>query len=50
MMGLNIALLVMAFGFRRPGRVNRLEGALLLLAYATYNVYLAQSVLAAATA
>lgn len=50
MMALNLALLIMAFGLRGPGRVNRVEGTLLLLAYATYNAVLVRSVLAGGTA
>ena len=40
MMGLTLVLLVMAYGFRGQGRINRLEGALLLLAFVAYNAYL----------
>lgn len=40
MMGLLIALLIMAYGFRGPGLINRWEGSLLLLAYCVYNSYL----------
>ncbi len=36
MIGLSIALFAMAYGFRGPGRVTRIEGALLLGGYATY--------------
>lgn len=38
---LTIALLVMAYGFKgRTGRINRLEGTLLILCYVAYNAYL----------
>ncbi len=37
MMFLSVALFLMASGFRRPGRINRLEGALLLAAFAGYQ-------------
>lgn len=47
-LALNVVLLVMAFGFRGPGRINRAEGALLLLAFAVYNSVLVRSVMAAA--
>lgn len=36
MIGLSIALFIMAYGFRRQGRINRLEGLLLLIAYFGY--------------
>ena len=36
MLLLTTALFVMAYGFRGPGMINRLEGALLLLAYSGY--------------
>jgi cation:H+ antiporter len=37
MVGLSLALFVMAYGFGgRPGRINRVEGALLLAAFAAY--------------
>ncbi len=35
---LTIALFVMAYGFKGPGRINRLEGGLLLLAFCGYQV------------
>ncbi|OEY66023.1 calcium/sodium antiporter [Marinobacter sp. X15-166B] len=41
MAALTIALLIMGLGWRgRQGRINRLEGSLLLLAYAGYTGYL----------
>ncbi len=36
MIGLSIALFAMAYGFRKPGSLNRIEGALLLVAYFGY--------------
>jgi len=45
MMGLMAVLFLMAYGFRgRPGRIKRLEGALLVLAFAAYNLWLVASV------
>lgn len=44
MMGLTMALFVMAYGFRGQGRVNRVEGGLLVTAFIAYNIWLAQSV------
>lgn len=38
--GLTIVLFVMAYGFRGPGRINRLEGGLLLLAFIGYMIWL----------
>jgi len=40
MLGFSVALLVMAVGWRGEGRVNRLEGAALLLAFCAYQAYL----------
>jgi cation:H+ antiporter len=37
MMFMSVALFLMASGFRGPGRINRLEGALLLAAFAGYQ-------------
>lgn len=44
MIGLSIALFTMAYGFRGTGRVNRIEGMLLLLAYIAYMVVLYHSI------
>lgn len=44
---LTLALLFMAYGWRRQGRINRLEGTILVLAYCAYTGYLAWDVLAA---
>nr|WP_232726376.1 calcium/sodium antiporter [Mariprofundus ferrinatatus] len=44
MMALTVALMFMAYGFRNgAGRINRLEGTLLLLAFIAYNSYLVLS-------
>jgi len=40
MVGLTVALFAMAYGFRGPGRINRLEGGLLLLAFVGYMSWL----------
>jgi len=41
---LTLALFVVGFGFHGPGRINRLEGLTLLLAYVGYTAYLVVSV------
>ena len=46
MIGLSIALFAMAYGFRGDGRVNRLEGALLLGGYAAWLYVLYRQVAA----
>jgi len=46
MTGLTLALFVMAYGFRGPGRINRIEGAILLLAFCAYQTLLYFSELA----
>ena len=40
MIGLTLALFVMAYGFRGPGRVNRFEGALLVAGFCGYQTLL----------
>ena len=40
MAALTVALFILGYGFRGPGRINRLEGALLLAAFAGYTGYL----------
>lgn len=45
MMAMTVALFVMAYGFKGEGRINRLEGAGLLAAYAAYNTLLVVTVL-----
>ena len=37
---LTLSLFVLGYAFRRPGRINRAEGALLLAAYIGYTAYL----------
>jgi cation:H+ antiporter len=43
---LTLILFLMAYGFRGPGRINRLEGGLLLLGFAAYMTWLGVSGLA----
>lgn len=45
MMGMTVLLFVFAYGFTGPARLNRLEGAVLLLGYLGYNAYLVSTVL-----
>jgi len=40
MIGLTLALFVMAYGFRGPGRLNRIEGTLLVTAFVAYQTLL----------
>lgn len=47
MLGMTVALLVMAMGIKRPGRINRFEGAALILLYAVYIVVIAAAPAAA---
>ncbi|OKY73911.1 MAG: calcium/sodium antiporter [Desulfobulbaceae bacterium DB1] len=43
--GLTLLLFVVSYGFfRRPGRINRFEGGLLLCVYIAYNFYLVKQV------
>lgn len=44
MIALTVSLFVIGYGFRGQGRINRLEGALLLLAYIAYSTWLIRSV------
>mgnify|MGYP002877619972 CR=1 FL=1 len=44
MMAMTVGLFVMAYGFRGEGRINRIEGSLLLMAFAAYNTWLVISV------
>jgi len=47
MAALTVALYFMAYGFRgREGRINRVEGTMLLLAYVAYNTYLGLTLIA----
>ena len=41
MLGLTVATLVMAYGWRGPGRINRIEGLILLAAFVAYQLILA---------
>lgn len=43
MAGLTLALVVFGYGFRGPGRINRLEGAALLTIYLAYTAWLVRS-------
>jgi cation:H+ antiporter len=43
-----VALFLMAYGFRGQGRINRVEGSVLLLAYTAYTGYLLATIGAAA--
>ena len=47
MAGLTLALFVFGYGVWARGRINRVEGALLLLAFGVYTLVLIQSVIAA---
>jgi len=44
MAALTLSLFVIGYGFRGQGRINRLEGALLLSAYVGYTLYLLSTV------
>ncbi len=46
MAALTLSLFVIGYGFRGPGRINRIEGALLLSCYAGYMAYLLSTVFA----
>ena len=48
MAGLTILLFVMGWGFRGPGRINRVEGSMLVLAYLGYTVWLLRTLAPAA--
>jgi cation:H+ antiporter len=48
MLAMLVALFLMAYGFRGQGRINRVEGSMLLLAYIAYTAYLLASIGAAA--
>ncbi|AZZ92213.1 calcium/sodium antiporter [Hahella sp. KA22] len=49
MAGLTLALFVMGFGFKgKQGRINRVEGGILLAVYIAYTSYLGYTVVAAA--
>jgi cation:H+ antiporter len=40
MSALTLSLFILGYGFRGPGRINRLEGGLLLACFVGYTVYL----------
>ena len=44
MAGLTVSLFILGYGFRGPGRINRIEGAALLASYAGYNALLLLSI------
>lgn len=44
MAALTVSLFIIGFGFRGPGRINRFEGAALLVCYVSYTAYLVNSV------
>jgi cation:H+ antiporter len=44
MAGLTIVLFLFSYGFRGPGRINRIEGAILLSCYIGYTAYLVMTV------
>ncbi|MFT5313868.1 MAG: cation:H+ antiporter [Paraglaciecola sp.] len=41
---LTLSLLIMAYGYRKQGRINRVEGGALLVTYIGYNAYLVYTV------
>ena len=45
MTGLTVSLFVIGYGFRGPGRINRLEGAALLACYVGYTICLVGTVI-----
>lgn len=47
MVGLIIVLFISAYGFGQQGRINRIEGSMLIIMFCAYNTYLIQSVLRA---
>ena len=44
MLGLTVVMFVMSFGFRGPGRITRIEGSTLLLAFVGYQFLIFLSV------
>lgn len=44
MAALTVLLFIFCYGFRRPGRINRLEGMALLVSYLGYNAYLVMNI------
>lgn len=49
MVALTLSLFVFGYGFRRQGRINRLEGLVLLASYVGYTAYLVNTVFSGAT-
>ena len=47
MAALTLSLFVIGYGFGRPGRINRVEGGLLLTCFVVYTAYLISTVFAA---
>ena len=47
MLGLIVMLLIMAYGFGKGHKINRMKGGILLSAYFAYNAYLIHSVIGA---
>lgn len=47
MIGLTIALFVMAYGFSKQGKIGRVKGIFLLTSYIAYNLYLVLGVMSA---
>lgn len=45
MAGLTVLLFIFAYGFRRPGRINRIEGGVLLTIFVGYTSYLISTVI-----
>ncbi len=43
MLASTVALFIFCIGFKRQGRLNRLEGGAFVLAYAAYTYYLIQA-------
>jgi cation:H+ antiporter len=44
MAALTLSLFIIGYAFRKPGRINRIEGALLLACYVGYTAYLLSTV------
>ena len=47
MIGVSIALFIFAYGFKGKGRINRVEGGMLLTAYIAYLTWIYLTALAA---
>jgi cation:H+ antiporter len=44
MLILTLSLFAIGYGFKKPGRISRAEGVLLLLSYIGYTIYLIKSI------